>query len=99
MRKAELDLKNTRQMIDLDQTSSRTTLRNNIRNLESQEENMALAEEVLRLTNIKFREGVGSSVEVISAESALLSAQNNYFTALFDAMVARIDYLKAYGKL
>lgn len=99
VKKSELDLENMRNVIDLDQSQTSTTLRNNIKTLESQEENMGLAQEVLRMTNIKYTEGVGSSLEVITAETALLTAQNNYFTALFDAMVSRIDYLKAYGKL
>lgn len=99
VKKSELDLENMRNVIDLDQAQFTTTLRNNIKTLESQEENMELAQEVLRMTNVKYTEGVGSSLEVITAETSLLTAQNNYFTALFDAMVSRIDYLKAYGKL
>lgn len=99
VKQSELDLENMRNVIDLDQTQTSITLRNNIKTLESQEENMQLAQEVLRMTNIKYTEGVGSSLEVITAETALLTAQNNYFSALFDAMVSRIDYLKAFGKL
>jgi outer membrane protein len=97
--KARIDMKMARDGISLEQTNSTTTLRNAIRNLESQEGNMKLAAEVLRISNIKYNEGVGSSIEVISAESELLNSQNNYFNALFEAMIARIDYLKAYGKL
>lgn len=99
VKKSELDLENMRNTIDLDQQNASITLRNNIKTLESQQENMELAQEVLRMTNIKYTEGVGSSLEVITAETSLLTAQNNYFTALFDAMVSRIDYLKAFGKL
>lgn len=99
VKKSELDLENMRNVIDLDQVRSATTLRNNIKTLESQEENMQLAQEVMRMTDIKYKEGVGSSLEVITAETSLLTAQNNYFSALFEAMVSRIDYLKAYGKL
>jgi outer membrane protein TolC len=34
-----------------------------------------------------------------TAENDLLTAQRNYFDALYNAVVAKIDYLKAYGKL
>lgn len=99
VQRADLDLENLRNSIDLDRTSSTTTLRNNITNLENQEENMQLAKEVYETTVIKYREGVGESLEVINAETALLTAQNAYFNTLYEVIVSRIDYLKAYGKL
>lgn len=99
VKKSDLALENARNSIDLDQTSSTTNLRNNITTLENQEENMKLANEVYNTSNIKYKEGVGSSLEMITAETALLTAQNNYFTALFNVIVSRINYLKAYGKL
>ncbi|MBO9153374.1 TolC family protein [Chitinophaga sp. GCM10012297] len=99
VQQSELAMENMRNTIDLDQANSRTTLRNNITSLTDQEENMQLAKEVYETTNIKYSEGVGSSLEMITAESQLLTAQNNYFTALFNVIVSRIDYLKAYGKL
>jgi outer membrane protein TolC len=35
----------------------------------------------------------------VEAESALREAQINYYAALYDAIVAKIDLDKAYGKL
>jgi outer membrane protein TolC len=99
VKKNDIDLEKLRGAIDLEQANSATTLRNNISTLENEEENIGLAEEVWKTTMIKYREGVGSSVEVINAETSLLMAQNNYFTALFNVIVARVDYLKAFGKL
>ncbi len=99
VKRSDLQLENARHSIDLEQTSSSTNLRNNITTLENQEENMALANEVYKTTNIKYKEGVGSSLEMITAETALLESQNNYFTALFNVIISRVDYLKAYGKL
>lgn len=99
LQKNDVDLERLRGSIDLEQANSATSLRNNISTLNNEEENMQLAKEVFETTMIKYREGVGSSVELLNAESALLVAQNNYFTALFNVIVARVDYLKAYGKL
>ncbi len=99
VKKNDIDLEQLRGSIDLEQANSATSLRNNISTLDNEEENMQLAREVFETTMIKYREGVGSSVELLNAESALLVAQNNYFTALFNVIVARVDYLKAYGKL
>jgi outer membrane protein len=36
---------------------------------------------------------------MVTAETALKEAQTNYFNALFDALVAKIDFDKATGTL
>ncbi|MBC9933877.1 TolC family protein [Chitinophaga qingshengii] len=99
VKKSEVAIENAKLGIDLEREQSASTFRNNVLNLEAQEKNMKLAEEVHNTTQIKYREGVGSSLEMSTAENDLLTAQNNYFTALYNAIVARVDLLKAYGKL
>jgi outer membrane protein TolC len=99
VKKAEVKLEDAKLGIDLERSQSTSNLRNNILTLEAQESNMKLAQEVYNTTQIKYREGVGSSLEMSTAENDLLTAQNNYFSALYNAVVAKVDYLKAYGKL
>ena len=99
LKKTEVSIEDAKLGIDLEQTQAASNLRNNILALEAQESNMQLAQEVYNTTQIKYREGVGSSLEMSNAENDLLTAQNNYFNALYNASVAKIDYLKAYGKL
>jgi outer membrane protein TolC len=60
---------------------------------------MELAQEVLRVSKIKFQQGLGSSLEVVNGESDLKAAQNNYFSALYDVLIAKVDLDKAQGKL
>ena len=62
-------------------------------------ENMELAEKVYNQTRKKYEIGTGSNVEISAAQTDLITAQNNYLSALYGAIVARIDYLKATGKL
>lgn len=97
--KNDIQLKGLRQSIDLQVAQSRTSLRNNVVNLTSQEDNMQLAEKVYEVTKKKYEQGVGSNLEVINAESDLKEAQTNYFSALYDAIISKIDYQKATGKL
>jgi outer membrane protein TolC len=99
VKKADVQLENTKLGIDLERSQSSSNLRNNILTLEAQESNMHLAQEVHAMTQTKYKEGVGSSLEMSTAENDLLTAQNNYFNALYNAVVAKVDYLKAYGKL
>ena len=60
---------------------------------------MELAETVYGQTKKKYEAGTGSNLEITSAQTDLITAQNNYINALYSAIVARIDYLKAIGKL
>jgi outer membrane protein TolC len=60
---------------------------------------MELASNIARITKIKYEQGVGSNLEVVDAENSLRQAQTIYYSALFDAMVAKVDLDKAFGKL
>ncbi|HEY0612508.1 MAG TPA: TolC family protein [Chitinophaga sp.] len=99
VKKAEESMENLKLSIDLEQSQSASSFRNNLLTLQSQEDNMKLAQDVYNTTRIKYKEGVGSSLEMTNANNDLLTAQQNYFDALYNTIVAKIDYLKAYGKL
>ncbi len=73
-------------------------LRNANDNLDIQKENMELAQEIFNISEIKYKEGVGSNLEVVNADNELKQAQTNYFNALFDAVIAKIDLTRAVGK-
>lgn len=92
-------MRNLENAIDLEVEQSRINLQNNLQSLETQQENMALAEEVFRVTKIKYQQGVGSNLEVVEAENALKTAETNYYQALYNALVARVTYDKATGTL
>lgn len=88
-----------RQSIDLQDAQSRTTLINALDVLDNQKANLELAADVARVSRIKFQEGVGSNLEVVTAETELRSAQTNYYAALYDVLVAKVDRDKATGEL
>lgn len=71
----------------------------NLQRLEVQEENMALAKEVTDITREKYTEGIGSNLEVINAEKDYKEAEINYLSALYEAIIAKVDLDKALGKL
>lgn len=86
-------------LIDLEVQNSRLALQNAVQKIEVQRENMELADKVFRVTQIKYQEGIGSNLEVVEADTALKEAQTNYYNALYDAIIARIDLQKALGTL
>lgn len=88
-----------RSSIALEIKSAAKVFENSLKTLVAQKENMKLAANVARVTKIKYEEGVGSNIEVIDAESSLKEAQINYYNALYDALIAKVDLDKAYGKL
>ena len=73
--------------------------RSAIQNLDYQKSNMALAQKVYDQTKKKFEIGTGSQLEINQARIDLETAQTNYYNALYNAVVARVDFLKATGKL
>ena len=83
--------------IDMQQAVTRVTLQNSSATLESQKANMDLAQNVLDVAQKKYDQGVGSNLEIISAQTALKEAQTNYFNALYEAVIAKVDYDKAMG--
>ena len=99
VRQLELQSRFLRNQIDLEIAQARVELQNSLDALQIQEENLALAQEVFRVTNIKYQEGVGSNLEVIDAENSLQAAETNYFNALYNALIAKVDLKKALGIL
>ncbi|MBS9522986.1 TolC family protein [Litoribacter ruber] len=89
----------TRDNIELERFQSRANLINSLNALEVQRENRELAEEVFNIARIKFQEGVGSNLEVVDADAALKEAETNYYSALYDAVIAKVDLEKALGIL
>jgi outer membrane protein TolC len=99
LQKNENDIKNLEKTIDLQLKQSSINYQNNMQALKVQLKNMQLAEEVVRVTKIKYQAGVGSNIEVLVAETAYREAQTNYYSALFDALISKVDMAKASGTL
>jgi outer membrane protein TolC len=99
LEKVENTLDQVKKGIDLEITVSRNTLSNAILTTNVQEKNMQLAEKVYNTVKKKYEQGLGSSFEVLQADTEMQQAQSNYFRALYDAIIAKISYQRALGKL
>jgi outer membrane protein len=64
-----------------------------------QNKNVALAEDIYKQANIKFQNGVGSNLELLSAENEMKNSQTNYLASIFDLLTAQVDLKKALGLL
>lgn len=85
--------------MSLEISQAHTNYLNALKNIELQEKSVSLAEEIYKTTQIKFKEGVGSSFEMINAESELTQARTNHLNALYQLNVTLIDLEKALGTL
>ncbi len=90
---------NVKQAIDFEQKAVSSSLRSALVNLDVQERNMVLAERVYNGTKLKFEQGLGSSFEVLQADTEMQNAQSNYFNALYNTVVAKTSYLYSLGRL
>lgn len=104
--KAKIDLQQTENQlqyikltIDAEVTQAKMNFATAINSLNYQKKNMQLAESVYAQTKKKYEIGTGSNMEITGAQTDLVTAQTNYIGALYSAIIARVDYLKATGKL
>lgn len=97
--KLDNNLDKLKKGIDLEKTVAKNTLTNAILNLDIQEQNMELAEKVYNTEKKKYEQGLGSSFSLLQTDTELQQAQSNYFRSLYDAIIAKVSYLKALGKL
>lgn len=96
---ARLQRQDVQRAIDFELENARTSYQNATELLASQKRNMELAERIYKTTQIKYTEGVGSSLEVSQAEQSLYNTQSNYIQAQFDLARAIMDVKKALGKI
>jgi outer membrane protein TolC len=67
--------------------------------MDNQRQNIQLAEKVYNTTKKKYEQGLGSNTDIFNAQTELKIAQNNFYTALYEAISAKVDYLYAIGNL
>lgn len=85
--------------IDLEIQQTRVAYSNSVDFMNVQLENVKISEEVYNVSKTKYQQGVGSNIEVINADADYKEAQTNFFTALYSALLSKVDYDKAIGNL
>lgn len=96
--KAQNQKQNLERVITLEVANARTQYQTAQEQLKSQERNLALAEKIYETTRVKYREGVGSSLELTQAEQALYTTQQNKTQATYELLRSKKILEKALGK-
>ncbi len=93
------NLDNLKNALSLQASQAKIVYLNGLQTLNNQKKSQELAREVLRVSKIKYQQGVGSSIEVTQAQTALENADNQYIQGLYDALVSKVDLDRAYGRI
>lgn len=80
-------------------TSASIAYNNAYLSINSQKKNMELAQHVYDVVQKKYAAGMTTNLEILNAETSLKEAQTNYYNAVYNMVVAKIDYQKATGTL
>ena len=106
MRKAKIEVENTRlsyenalKNMQTQYLNATNELMNSQRNFTKQKDNYLLAEDVYQVTTARYREGIASMTEVLQDEMRMSEAQNNYINAHYNYQGTNQTLLKLTGQL
>ncbi len=85
--------------ITLEVENARVEYLTTLQRVESQKNNLGLAEKIYNTTQIKYTEGVGSSIELTQAEQSLYQSQENYIQARYQLLLAKRKLDRALGNI
>jgi outer membrane protein len=99
MKQVEEDKKMALMAFNLQHNNAVRTLRSNMNSLAALKENRKIAEEVYRVSQNRYKEGIAPIIELLQAETAMRDAQTNYISALMQVKLSELDILQANGEL
>ena len=99
LEKREIELSEFNRALALQIFNARTELINAKSNLQNAKRTLELSQKVFDTSQIKYTNGVGSSLELTQAENGLYDAQANYINAMYDILVAQAALDIATGEI
>ncbi|RPD41131.1 TolC family protein [Chitinophaga barathri] len=99
LQQSQNDLSYLDQQIKLQVRDAWTQFKNNYASYLTQQKNIELTQGVYDRVVLKYEQGVSTSLDVISADNNLKLAQNEYITALINALISKVKLDQAMGKI
>ena len=90
---------NLKSAIELEVNIASISYKNAFASLLTQKKNRELATSIFETAKKKYEAGVGSNLEVVTAETSLKEAETNYLNAVYDLIIAKADLDKALGNI
>lgn len=93
------DETNLRSQIYKEYTSALASYKGNRYNLQVLQRNVQLASRVYFVVTLQYKQGIVPYLNVITAESNLITSKINYLNALFQVLSSKVDLQKAMGNI
>jgi len=90
----EVDLKSR---IYAEYTNALASYKSNLFDLNVLRDNKAMAKDVYGVVSLQYKQGVVAYLNVITAESNLISSEISYLNALFQVLLSKVDLERAMG--
>ncbi len=95
--KSENDIKNFENVIEQQVFLSKTNYTRSKQQIDIQKKNYELAQEIYTKSELKYKNGVGSSLELTTAQTDLENSRTNYLATIYEFFIAELDLKKAVG--
>jgi outer membrane protein TolC len=92
----EADLK---LQINKEYTTALASYKGNFYNLQLLQKNVAMARRVYFVVTLQYKQGIVPYLNVITAESNLITSEISYLNALFQVLSSKVDLQKAMGSI
>ena len=99
LKKVIADLEDTQLGLDLEYNNAKARIENTLITINSQKENVSLAQDVLDNTRNNYQQGLTPLTDLLDAENALTDAKNSYSNSLLEYKLAEIQLIKSQGQL
>jgi outer membrane protein TolC len=63
----------------------------------AQEKSLSQAEKALRISETRYKNGIGTQLEILDTQTALTAAETNYAKAIYDFLIAKAEWKKYTG--
>lgn len=97
--KTENSINQIKSLIEFEIISASIAYKNAYSSMLMQKKNRELAQSIYDTSKKKYEAGVGSNLELITAESALKESETNYLDAVYNLIIAKTDLEKATGTI
>lgn len=97
IQKAQNDMANFDRFAQFEYNNAKNSYALNLKQASNQKENLALAQKIYEKATLKYSEGVGSTLEMMQAQTDLRTANNNYMNAIYDLVISKIDIQNTTG--
>ncbi|WP_432714018.1 TolC family protein [Pedobacter sp.] len=98
-RRIDLDLENTRNLINTQYERALATYKSNLNDWKTANANVEISKQVYNTIKLQYDEGIKTYLDLMTSETDLRTAQLNYLNSLYSLLSAKLDVKQALGTI